>query len=171
MKYVYHKVPIGMQGNIIYPLNTLKKAYPKLYQQQLRKYEGRGKVMKQLIPGLNCLWNDVVHLTAVSPNKIKKIFNNYGEAFEWRFYKIPLKDLELNKTIVYLYNDKPRETLSSGNFKKLIESDFQKYSEIPIETVRYYKDMFDQRKKPLVFHRIPHIFYRGVLDISKYKIV
>ena len=36
-------------------------------------------------------------------------------------------------------------------------------------TKEYYKEMFMQEKNPLLFHGVPHILFRGSLDISGVK--
>ncbi len=67
MIYLYHSVPKNLQGNILYPLNTLKEKHPEIYEQQVSKYVGREHMTQQRIPILDCLWNDVLHFSAVNP--------------------------------------------------------------------------------------------------------
>ncbi|MBK8551651.1 MAG: hypothetical protein IPL53_11555 [Ignavibacteria bacterium] len=70
MNYLYHRVPKNLRGNVLYPLNTLKEIHPDLYEQQASKYAGREHITCQIIPILNCLWNDVLHFSAVNPEEI-----------------------------------------------------------------------------------------------------
>ncbi len=69
--YLYHWVPDDMIGDTLYPLNILKHTHPDLYTKKVSKYIGREKVMDQIIPILDCLWNDVLHFTAVHPKDVK----------------------------------------------------------------------------------------------------
>ena len=72
MNYVYHMIPPLMRGNVLYPLNQLKEVYPELYKEQVEKYNGREWVRKGQILPLNCMWGDVLHLSAVHPAEIQK---------------------------------------------------------------------------------------------------
>ena len=60
-----------MEGETLYPLNKLKDVYSNIYEEARSKYKGREAVMRHKIPYLNCLWNDVLHLTVVHPQKLK----------------------------------------------------------------------------------------------------
>jgi len=40
MNWLYHWVPKNMQGNVLMPLNKLKKSHPKIYKEQAKKYIG-----------------------------------------------------------------------------------------------------------------------------------
>ena len=39
-KYLYHRVPDNLKGNIIYPLNELKDIHPDLYISNKENYKG-----------------------------------------------------------------------------------------------------------------------------------
>ncbi len=71
MEYLYHRVPPHMEGTILYPLNQLKDIHPKLYAQEVKKYEGRERLLLAEVQPLHCLWNDVLHMTAVSPDEVR----------------------------------------------------------------------------------------------------
>lgn len=45
--------------------NVLKDTKPAIYTAQSKKYLGRERILGAKIPPLNCLWNDVLHFTAV----------------------------------------------------------------------------------------------------------
>ena len=174
MMYLYHWVPKDMKGDILYPLNVLKNEHPELYDIKASKYVGREKVMQQVIPALNCLWNDVLHFTAVHPSVVKEALINAGSKkdFDMSCYEIDPNLLDPEKTIVYLYeHDSVVDKMSIENFAKYDPNDIEKYSHLTQKTKDYYKEMFDQGKKPLVFHGVPHIFYKGNLNVKKLPIV
>ena len=84
MNYLYHRVPKNLQGQYLMPLTQLKKNHPEIYQEHLKKYEGRESLLKFKIPKLNCLWNDVIHLTAVQPKKLDEAFREAEADLKWR---------------------------------------------------------------------------------------
>jgi hypothetical protein len=45
------------------------------------------------------------------------------------------------------------------------------YSKLPSETVRYFQERFELKKKPLVWVYVPHILYRGTLDTRKLEVI
>jgi hypothetical protein len=84
--YLYHRVPKDMRGNTLHPLNQLKKVSPDIYAQKVKKYEGRLEILERKIPALDCLWNDVLHLTAVHPTVLNAAFESVGKNYNLRFY-------------------------------------------------------------------------------------
>ncbi len=50
--FLYHRVPEGMRGNVLYPLNALKGVHTDLYVHEAKKYEGREHIMEQFLPTL-----------------------------------------------------------------------------------------------------------------------
>ena len=61
-----------MIGTILYSLNQLKNIYPEQYEKHIKKYKSRESLLATEIPPLHCLWNDVLHLTTILPDEIKK---------------------------------------------------------------------------------------------------
>lgn len=170
--YLYHWVPDNLQGTTIYPLNTLKETHPEIYKEASSKYEGREELMDFKIPFLNCLWNDVIHMSAVPPLTIKEALFEAGRTkpLELEYFEIDPETLDPKNTIVYLYDHKNlSEYFGEKSFVAFDPNDLEKYSHLPDETKEYYKEMFSQHKKPLLYHRVPHILYKGSIDISNVK--
>ena len=69
MQYLYHRVPDNIQGTIIYPGNMLVQQDPEMVYV-LEKYANRQNLVQSIIPGLDCLWNDVIFLSATHPEKV-----------------------------------------------------------------------------------------------------
>jgi len=174
MSFVYHRVPANLQGNILYPLNILKTKYSKQYQEHAKKYEGRLQIMKQTIPKLNCLWNDVLHFTAVEPRVIKQALTSSGfNPPKMRYYKIDPEIFQVEKTIVYLHRpdiEKGKEK-DISNFADFKADNMEKYSFLPKETIEYYLKKNKQGEKPLLFVYVPHILFQGHIDISHCEVV
>ncbi|HEV7702310.1 MAG TPA: hypothetical protein VGO63_02620 [Candidatus Paceibacterota bacterium] len=169
MNYLYHWVPKDMRGNVLYPLNTLKDSHADLYEKEASKYVGREHIMEQRIPVLDCLWNDVLHFSAVHPSLIKKALFDSGrtKSFDLEFFEVDPHLLNSENTIVYLYkHSNMADKLKEDNFAKYDPDDIAQYSTMPEGTKEYYKEMFAQDKNPLLFHKVPHILFKGSLDVS-----
>lgn len=176
MSYLYHKVKEDMQGDTLYPLNELKNIYPKIYKEESAKYKGREFTMEYRIPGLDCLWNDVLHFTAVSPADLKRALVEAGHPvnFSESYYQIDPKLLDPEKTIVYLYlytYEDGKAKMVPENFAPYDPSEIDHYSVIPESTKAYYREMYNQKKLPLMYVRVPHILYKGSLNIKDLNIV
>ena len=173
MNFIYHFVPKVMRGDILYPLNTLKNIYPDLFEEEAKKYEGREFITAQKIPVLDCLWNDVLHFAAVHPQKIKEAFMEAGgETRSFECFEIDPAALEAKNSIVYLYRQKERgDKLNKENFEQYDLKQILQYDIIPDETKNYYRSVLKEGGRPLLFHRIPHILYKGNLDVQGMSMV
>ena len=171
--YLYHKVPKNFTGNILYPLNQLKDIYPDLYEFQASKYAGREHVMEHKIPPLDCLWNDVLQFGAVHPKEIFDELKKYDDKkIAPKYFKIPAELLEKEKTAVYLYEHKIIDgKLNTKDFVEFDPSDVEKYSIMPQATKDYYKKSYNNNQKPLLWHKIPHILYKGTIDVDGVEVV
>ncbi len=157
-----------MKGTILYPLNILKFTEPDIYTTAVEKYNSREWLLAEEIAPLHCLWNDALHLTAVEPIEIKKALQEAGNDVEFEFYKIDPFSLNHSDTTVYLCNE------PKGAPKEFIAYDpagLQQYSHMPDATKQYYTDMISNKKQPLLFHLVPHILYKGSIDISHAEII
>ena len=171
MNYLYHRVPNNLTGKYIMPLNELRKVYPKVYDEEIKKYEGRESLLKIKIPILNCLWNDVLHMTAVHPDKVKLALKDSGylmKKSEW--FKINPNLLDEENMIVYLYKSRLFNSKSS-EFVPLRTNDLQKYSSIGTKTKEDFREEISHGRKPLLFHFVPHILYKGKIKISDLEVI
>lgn len=161
-----------MQGEVLFPLNTLKNTHPDLYEKEASKYVGREQIMQHKLPVLNCLWNDVLHFSAVHPSEVRQALIEAGrtKSFDIEFFEVDPHLLTTENTIVYLYkHSNMADKLKEDNFAKYNPDDMAQYSALPQETKDYYKEMLSQGKNPLLFHRVPHILFKGSLDTSKIR--
>ncbi|CAN5546549.1 hypothetical protein BH10BAC5_BH10BAC5_08840 [soil metagenome] len=171
MSFLYHFVRKDLRGDILYPLNMLKTVYPDLYSIQSAKYKDREQLMGYEIPILNCLWNDVLHFSAVHPKKIARAFELAGEPDRhFECFEIDPYSLEMENTIVFLYSGKTmQEHLNLENFIAYNPEELARHVNIPDETIEYYREKLSQDKRPLLFHLVPHILYKGSINISNVK--
>lgn len=163
-----------MRGSILYPLNALKEKHPDIYEQQVNKYIGREHIIQQQIPVLDCLWNDVLHFSAIDPIEIKQALIEAGRNpdFIMNYYQVDPKLIESKNAIVYLYaHASNRDKIKEENFAPYNPDEVAKFSLIPQATKDYYKEMIGKGERPLLYHKIPHILYKGTLDITNLPII
>lgn len=172
MHYLYHRVPENMSGHILYPLNVLKEKDIDLYTAHASKYKGREAIMEDRLPFLNCLWNDVLHMSAVHPRDIKRALIEAGQKgdFVLECFEIDPHLLNPRSTIVFLaQNDTRTEKLLESNFVSYNPDDIAQYATLSQVTKDYYRLKYEQGENPLLFHKIPHILYKGELDTRLFK--
>src|SRR5215211_5070522 len=87
MAFVYHAVPSGMVGNLIYPLNELQRVAPEVYEFHRGKYRGREAVLDARISDEGLLFNDIVHCAPLHP------FRLYATRTEMGFDPPPATEL------------------------------------------------------------------------------
>jgi hypothetical protein len=56
-------------------------------------------------------------------------------------------------------------------YEKFDPARMKEYSQIPEATLNYWGEAKKRGNVPLLFQHIPHILYRGILDISQLPIV
>lgn len=172
-KYLYHMVPENMEDTIIHPLNVLKKTHPKLFLKEVMKYKTRPEVMKYFIPTLECLWNDVVHLSPIEPKELKKALVADGrEVKEMKFFQVDPDLLDPNKTTICLFlREFENDKMNPKNFTDYDPNKIKEHSDLRDDVKEYYKIMYEKGEKPKLFLGIPHILHKGSLDISNLPVI
>ena len=163
-----------MKGDTLFPLNKLKDIFPELYTKAVDKYNGREHVTRQKIPFLDCLWNDVLHFSAVHPLEIKKALIAAGHKadFDFKCYEIDPHSLDKAKTIVYLHKQEfMRDKMNPNNFTQYDHGLVGNYSFLPDLTKDYYREMIKEGKEPLLFHGVVHILFKGQLNVDNLNII
>ena len=177
--YVYHRVPVNLRGSVLYPLNELKDVYPDLYVELRKSYATRQDIASLRLPQLGyCLWNDVLHFTAAHPSALKAAVESAGHVLPdgWnRFFRIDTSLLHASSAAIYKNSLGP---LWSGKFdvdaaSEQIGSDclpfdpaaLADFTEIPEATRRYYSSV-PPGAALLLFLNVPHVFYRGRIDLN-----
>jgi hypothetical protein len=174
--YLYHWVPADLEGHILYPLNQLKSIYPSLYVTKAAKYQNRQAVMQARLPLLDCLWNDVLHFSPVHPSKVQEALAEAGFGHKpRRYYEVdPLaKGFNATNAIIFLHQrlNPEKFQLEEADFRAFHAGELSSLEEFPAATLAYYREMFEQGRRPLVYLYVPHILYRGALDIRDVKVI
>src|SRR5690349_18423802 len=154
--YVYHWVPADLEGHILYPLNQLKSIYPSLYVTKAAHYQNREAVMQARLPLLDCLWNDVLHFSPVHPGKVQEALAKAGFGRKpRRYYEVdPLaKGFNATNAVIFLHQRVKLEKfqLEPDDFREFEAEELSSLGEIPAATLAYYREIFEQGKRPLVY--------------------
>lgn len=168
--FVYHKLPENMQGTTLYPLNKLKETFPEIYEEEVKKYEGRERLLRMKVPTLDCLWNDVLHLSPIPPEKIFNTLREIGFDYEIDAYlKINVEKLDKRNLTVFF--DDVATDFDPAKFFDIDSVNFEELQEIPKHTIAYYKECFEESEHPLLFAGIPHVLHKGSLNLDDCEIV
>ena len=168
MACLYHAVPPVMVGTVLYPLNRLKDIHPEAYQRAIRKYEGREHTMLLQIPALDCLWNDVLFLTAAHPKEMRAALDDAEFPYRplLRSYEFDLATLDPALLAVrYHKRGKPKQHAPFDL------AQFDAYRAFHEDSVAYLKECIALETRMMLFAHVPHIFYRGKLDIRGVSVV
>ena len=171
--YIYHEVPHGMIGKIIYPLDHLKQINGDAYLKAAAKYQGRERQMDFVIPKLNCLWNGVVHCLPIHPDLLYKAMISYGlnpESSEW--YKIDPRTIKDAQFMLYSFKTNPYYQIDPDEFQIISIEDYQEIGEVPQKALDWYRKLANRGGEiRLRFRYVPHFLVKGVIEISKAEII
>lgn len=183
---LYHFKRQSFQGQTLYPLNQLQSIFPDAYAEEIKKYQGRELLMQATVPHFNCLWNDVLHFCPIPMNEvIQAVFDahtelgldmvEYKKRFMGReYFAFSAQDLKEDNLLVFLNNRKmPAGTNFTG-----VEDLFHSYSTgrkfiqqtIPSLHRGYLKNCLEKGERPLLFMHLPHVLYKGTVDVSLAKV-
>lgn len=135
------------------------------------------KLLKRIVPRLDCLWNDVIFFLLIHPYHVYRSLKTIGVNVKTNllFYKIPINNLLNNKIAVYRYqkeNDKGTAAEIDGKDVELI--DLKKFSElthIPEDTQTYFEKEHKRGNKFGIFVYIPHILCLGEVSIEDAEVI
>ncbi len=185
MAFVYHGVPRGMVGEVIYPLNQLDAVAPEAYELQKSKYAGREAVLDFRIPQLGLLFNDTVHCAPLHPYHLFSARERLGldppragvartRGFTGLFFEIPLERILVHPAAWYRWetlwiNGAPGEnvppTPPPEEFERFDASRYSELSAVPADHVSYLRRMKERGQPPLLFVHIPHVLVAGAIDV------
>jgi hypothetical protein len=176
--FVYHRVPEGLRGSVLYPLNQLKGIYPDLYLELRKRYATREDIASLRIPPLaNCLWNDVLHLSPVHPMRLNAALGAAGHELpsDWRrFFEIDANLLDPAAAVIY----KLLTPFWSGQFNVVAASALigeeclpfdpellPEFGNVPLAAREYYASV-PAGSSVALFLGVPHVLYRGRIDLK-----
>lgn len=164
-RFLFHCVTAPSIDGWLHPLNVLKEKHPDLYQQHVRKYKGREYVLEKRIPVFDCLWNDVLFLSAVSPYELVQALREAGGSPPpLRYYLVPDRAIEFDKCLIYLYEHEDHEDPSQ--YVRYQPELITRYAGLPQRTLEYYRETIAKGGRPLLYRHVPHFLYRGSIWVG-----
>jgi hypothetical protein len=170
--YLYHRVPDKMHGQILYPLNELKQVNEELYKLYAEGYKDRHKLMATHVPVLDCLWNDVLFLSPVHPQKLYDLAKAIGLDNKWRFKRFyafkPGKELDLENSVVFYRIGKEMDAMVYRPGREVKISELNK---VPALTKAYYEIVAKKHEDLFPYQYVPQVMYKGTIDISNAEVI
>lgn len=164
---LYHGVPQRMMGTKLYPLNELKNVHSELSAEYCEKYSGREKVMEQVIPILNCLWNDVIFFIPIAPEAINVTRESHGlPPIKREWFVVDSKTLDQSNLL--LFRHRPQWAIDAelekdeyarlDGLSVIQETDVQMVPECAIWAMKKFG------RKSMLFSYMPHVLFRGTIE-------
>ncbi len=169
--FFYHGVPPELEGNELIPLTSMFAKRPDLHKKYLEKYKGREEILERKIPLLNCGWNDVVQLLPLHPQQLFELQKELGlikEIPDYQYFQIDPDSLDPLKAVVY-FKTAPGE--QNVTVECLADVDLDDLQQIPTATTDYYRSMVGTGEPVFNYQFVPHIIYRGAIDVSSAKVI
>ncbi len=168
-----------MFSDRLIPLNRLKDNHPSEYAEHIKKYKGREHLLQKTIPILNCLWNDALHISPISPQRILDTWKAEGLHQHARVadsidvYKIPVDFLEEKTTVCYqsfnfdfhAYNPELDKT---WKFQKSL---FKEQNEVDSKQIDIWKSDLKNERPFFWYSHTMHILAQQEIDISSCELI
>ncbi|MCX5786422.1 MAG: hypothetical protein NTX59_12110 [Elusimicrobia bacterium] len=130
--------------------------------------------MKVIIPPLDCLWNDVIHMSLMHPSLIYRTLSEIG--FEHHkihrdWFEIPLCNVAVN-SILYK-NDRRKEDrreFLNSDFEPVSVGRVKELSGMPEINIEYYRECLEEKQYPLMWGYAPHLLLKGKLNVTNYRV-
>lgn len=167
--YLYHHVPQGQIGSVLYPLNQLKEKYPDIYKKQFAKYDNIKE--KDVYIADFGYWNDCINLMPVRPDLVKEELEKYGHDtnWDWTFYRIDAAQLDTSKLIILVMTDSDGKL--ERKFMPFTKEAFGVYCHIGEATRDVFKRAKENGEQPNTFARVPHVLYRDSISTKDLEVV
>ncbi len=180
MEFIYHGVPNGLEGKILYPLFSLKEKFPVLFELEIKKYDDHPK-RKELpfkrISILNCQRGQVLHFSPINPSLIfqalKTVFPENNRSV--KFFKIPISKayglpialFDMNRKGYEFGKEDPDHVFDFVNI-----DDYRELKIVPPQAYTFFKEWKQrgERDSP-AWGKVPHIFIKGPIDITGCEII
>ncbi|WP_298973067.1 hypothetical protein [uncultured Roseobacter sp.] len=171
---VYHMCPPNLRGNLLLPLDALRKEHPDLYAAKMAKYRGRETIPTRPLPELKCRWCDCVQFSTVHPEAIRDAMLRAGHSWPdngRRFFGVSVDEagFSAGNTVIWRYEDAgPAADIAAA------KSDIVPYSPgcvaeldaLHHRTEKYFQEMHALGCRPLLFVGVPHLLHRGPVSLK-----
>ena len=180
MAYVYHLCAPDFRGNVLYPLDGLREAFPDVYERERVKYDGRESVLSFVIPGLGVTWGATVNLSALDPAHLVAVRRQLGVPFSIlltrRVLRIPAERIAKLKAV--RYNSKSHWINSSPGdpsvpiappeheFFSFDAATYEEVTQVPQLHIEYLQRQLARGERALGFVFVPHVLVASAIDVS-----
>ena len=172
MPVVYHWVPAAMEGSVLYPLNDLRLRAPHVWEREREKYEGREHVLQERVPPLDCLWNDVLHLSPIHPAKIVGALADAGlETRRHRCFEIDAEALDARRAVIFMNRRHGVARSDESQWHAFDPDMIPSLTRLPEQARRYYRDCAKGGERPRLYAYLPHVLFRGSIDVRALRVV
>ncbi len=178
-RFVCHFQPPQMHGATLVPLNLLKSMHLETYEQEAKRYTGREKLMKRVIPILDCLWNDVIHLSPIHPQRVLDVWKQEGMISSQKkdavfpTFKIPVEKLIESQTVCFQSFNFVRGSYDSllDKYWRFSSTEYREQVEVHDDQVRVWRANRDAKQMRFWYSHTMHILARQEIDVSDCEIV
>ena len=87
---------------------------------------------------------------------------------KYTFFEIDIHALEAEQTVVF-FKDAPGDEHIKVRWLNDVELD--DLQEVPEATIRYYESLIGKNEAPFDYQFVPHVLYKGEIDVSGAKII
>lgn len=166
-------------GKTLYPLNVLKHEIPEAASNHLLKYHGREWALGKEIPILNCLWNDVLHLSPVSPQiildtmKEESLYESGNEPKEIEVFKIPVDLIDCDRAVCFQSYNFDIESFDPelDKFEQFSRDVYQEQVQVYPNQIKTWKSDKAAGRRLFWFSHTMHILIKQTIDIDKCELI
>lgn len=175
LQFLYHFRPLELQGSKLIPLNDLRHIYPNVYQNEAKKYKGREWLTKKQIPILECLWNDVLHLSPINPQVVLDCWKSQGifdyarkKGKEFRVFRVPATAINWKTTVCYQsFNfDYSNFDPSKEKYWRISPETYIEQTEVESSQIEVWKADIEAGRKFFWYSHTRHILCRQTIDLE-----
>jgi len=147
-----------------------------LFKNHARKYIGRESLMNEVIPTLNCKWNDVVQFSALDPQIIVDELNKIQTDLKLMrptYFKVHIDDIvgKYEAVIFQRLGGKDKGDFGIADHEvSVLTKSYQELRAVPEQTIQYWLRAKENNDKLLWFPFVPHILIKGVIETSFFEI-
>ncbi|GCE07232.1 hypothetical protein [Dictyobacter aurantiacus] len=173
---IYHMCPPQMVGEVLYPLNTLRQLYPDIYERERLKYQdhpSRMALPQQVIPKLNCLWNDVVQCSPIHPHLLYLALRERGLAVQPQrtFFRIPLLAVRGIPIVIVDASGPAATPLREDDVCLFDEASYRELDAVPQKALVWYDRLARRERRDGLFAGVPHIMVQGPISIAQARTI
>lgn len=113
----------------------------------------------------------MLQFSAINPFELKAALVEAGmQPREMKFFQIDPNLLDPTKTTIYLFRG-DSDIEDPNSYESFTPAKVAALGELSNVTKDYYKKMYSEGKKPLMFIGVPHILHKGDVDISELPVI